>query len=93
VPGVNIEHILNTILLSLTLFLVRSNTTSCKETASTASYVTIALELMIMMLFSRLENFDKNLRFMSIDIKMMDKFKMAARHEFAIVQLVFMQIN
>jgi hypothetical protein len=86
VPGVNIEHILNTILLSLTLFLVRSNTIPCKETAV---YVTVALELMIMMLFSRLNNFDKNLRFVSIDIKMMDKFKMAARHEFAIIQLVF----
>jgi hypothetical protein len=46
-----------------------------------------------MMLFSRLDNFEINLRFVSIEIKMMDKFKMAARYELAIIQLVFMLIE
>jgi hypothetical protein len=45
------------------------------------------------MFFSRLDNFEINLRFVSIDIKMMDKFKMAARYKLAIIQLVFMLIE
>jgi hypothetical protein len=52
--------------------------------------VTFALELMIMRFFDRLNSLEENLRFVSIDKHMMDNFKMAARHEFAIIQYVLM---
>jgi hypothetical protein len=34
------------------------------------------------------DNFEENLRILLIDNKMMEKFKMAARHELAIIQSI-----